>query len=65
MKWMDNNNMKGAIDLENWSMWELQVTLLLEGVANETLEMNLQDLFKQHAYNRQYVDVLKLNVTSI
>jgi len=65
MKWMNNNNRREAIDLENWSVWELQVTLLLEGVPNETLEMNLQDLFKQHAYNRQYVDVLKLNDTSI
>jgi hypothetical protein len=25
---------------------------LLEGVPNETLEMNLQDLFKSQAYNR-------------
>jgi hypothetical protein len=41
------------------------MTLLLEGVPNETVEINLQDFFKQHAYNRQYVDVLKQNDTSI
>jgi hypothetical protein len=41
------------------------VTLILEGVPNETLEINLQDFFKQHGYNRQYVDVLKENDTSI
>jgi hypothetical protein len=38
---------------------------LLEGVPNETLEMNLQYPFKSQAYKRQHVDVMKLNNTSI